>query len=144
VTKNTGSILLALLVIFLDRATKVVIDMTISHGTYIALFPYVGLTKVFNTGIAFGVGQTLAPVHLIVGIIIVGSLLYQFNTFPKSWHIPIALIIGAAIGNIIDRIIYPQGVLDFVSVSGFSVFNVADATITLAGIWLLILIIKKN
>jgi signal peptidase II len=54
------------------------------------------------------------------------------------WYVaPAALVFAGALGNLIDRLLY-SGVIDFISVGVWPVFNVADSVISIAVVWLLI------
>ena len=102
------------------------------------------LTRTYNTGIAFGLAKGFGIFNLIAALLIVGWILWFYKK-EQTHTLPLALIIGGAIGNIIDRILYyPNGVLDMISVPWFSVFNLADAAITLGAIILLIELMKKK
>jgi signal peptidase II len=96
--------------------------------------PWLSFTLVKNTGVAFGLFQGIPHFFTITSILIsLGAIyFYRFHLpYTKPWvQLSLGLIVGGAIGNIIDRI--RQGfVVDFVHVSWFpGIFNVADAAIT--------------
>jgi signal peptidase II len=98
------------------------------------LDPWLSLTLVKNTGVAFGLFQGIPHFFTITSILIsMGAIYFYRFHLPRSrpWvQLSLGLIVGGAIGNIIDRI--RQGyVVDFVHVSWFpGIFNVADAAIT--------------
>ena len=99
---------------------------------------FVGLSPMENAGVAFGV--TFFPLLqyiLIGGALILVSFLAYRSRQEKISSIAFGLIIGGALGNIIDRL--DDGfVTDFFQVGSFPTFNVADACITI-GVALLIL-----
>ena len=99
---------------------------------------FVGLSPMENAGVAFGV--TFFPLlqYILIGgaLILVAFLAYRSRQ-EKTSSIAFGLIIGGALGNIVDRL--DDGfVTDFFQVGSFPTFNVADACITI-GVALLIL-----
>ncbi|MEN9936657.1 MAG: hypothetical protein RLZZ387_3236 [Chloroflexota bacterium] len=96
--------------------------------------PWLSLTLVKNTGVAFGLFQGIPHFFTVTSILIsLGAIYFYRFHLPRSqpWvQFSLGLIVGGAIGNIIDRI--RQGfVVDFVHVSWFpGIFNIADAAIT--------------
>ncbi|MDR2758687.1 MAG: signal peptidase II [Spirochaetaceae bacterium] len=114
-----------------------------------------------NRAIAFSLGNTLPdfikPVLFIaVPLILLGGLVWYYF---KSWEITgiqrwvLAGIIGGGLGNLIDRICRPAGVVDFISVKFYGLFglvrwptfNIADASVVVSCIILLIsILVIKN
>ncbi|MFO7166696.1 MAG: signal peptidase II [Chloroflexota bacterium] len=96
--------------------------------------PWLSFTLVKNTGVAFGMFQGIPHFFTVTSILIsLGAIYFYRFHLPRSrpWvQLSLGMIVGGAIGNIIDRI--RQGfVVDFVHVSWFpGIFNVADAAIT--------------
>lgn len=129
--------LIAAAVIALDQAAKVEVWKLLGpvEGTTRPLIePWLSLTLVKNTGVAFGMFQGIPHFFTITSILIsLGAIYFYRFHLPHSarWvQLSLGLIVGGAVGNIIDRI--RQGyVVDFVHVSWFpGIFNVADAGIT--------------
>jgi len=142
--KNVGFFLFAAIVIlFLDRTVK---ELVLQYYTAdIEVIPnFFKFTFQQNTGVAFGmklpyvIQLILFPVLLIFGFYVVTTQL-DFNK--PSVQIISGCIAGAALSNFIDRIIY-QHVIDYISVSIYPVFNIADAFISV-GIFLLIIFYGK-
>jgi signal peptidase II len=98
----------------------------------------VGLQLAHNDGVAFSLrlGDMLQlPLILLALVFVVYLALHSERT--RMNHIGFGLILGGALGNVVDRI--PDGlVTDFVRVGSFPVFNVADACITIGVILLLL------
>ena len=147
---------LALAVILADQITKALIVKFIPIGTVGWAFAddLVRIVYVANKGVAFSLGSTLsqsfrgvlfsfAPLVVIGVVISVYFRNEEFNFFQR-WCI--CGIVGGGIGNIIDRIFRANGVVDFVDVKFFGifgldrwpVFNVADASIVVSGILLIV------
>jgi len=150
---NLISILLTLLVFFLDRVTKIKILNFSSENSKIFLNDYINLDLAWNTGIGFGLfssysGLIYNSISLIIGIILVFIvfLICKSNYINK---IILSLILGGAIGNFYDRIVY-YAVPDFIDIHynnfHWFTFNVADIFITIGVVILLFrdLVIKKN
>lgn len=95
------------------------------------------LTLVHNDGIAFSLKLKKELILILTAVMLVGLLFLFFQKYAsKTKAIALALILGGALGNFLDRIIW-GAVTDFVSVFSFPVFNFADAFITVGlAIWL--------
>jgi len=137
-------ILLAGPIIALDQWTKMLVRDNIPvGGTWMPwewLAPYARIVHWHNTGAAFGMFQNGSLVFTILAFIVSGLIIYYFPHIPTSdWILRLALgmqLAGAA-GNLIDRL--TQGrVTDFISIGTFAVFNVADSSITVGTIILVL------
>jgi len=152
-------------VIILDQITKAIIATT-AIGSRIWPSPESGLfhsdnilriIHVRNTAIAFSIGHDFPdPVKrllfvLLPVIVLVILVLYYLssNEFTRLQRWAVAGILGGGIGNMIDRIFRPEGVVDFIDVRFFGIlgferwptFNVADTSVVVSCILLLITII---
>ena len=129
----------------MDRYSKNLILNLLENEKYLFINNYLNLNLVFNTGIGFGLLSLNAGIYydmlsvLIFFIILV--LIYLMFKSKKSEKIFLSFIIGGAIGNLYDRIIY-KAVPDFIDfhIKDFHwfTFNIADIFISL-GIILMIL-----
>ena len=141
---------IALAVVVLDQIVKAIVRREIALNESITVIPgFFDLTRVHNTGTAFGfMNSTDFPFKtVILACIAIGALaalaIYAATLPANQWlaRIGLALILGGAAGNLIDRITAGY-VVDFVDLywSGwhFWAFNVADASITV-GVALMIL-----
>lgn len=110
----------------------------------IPLLPFLSFTMVWNEGISMGLppGEWLGRWGLVVLTAAISLwLLNWLRTSEKKFEaVALSLIIGGAIGNIIDRVIY-GAVVDFVHLHAwgynFYVFNAADSAITIGAVLLL-------
>ena len=134
----------AAIIVIIDQWTKYLVRTQVPYSEVWApwdwLLPFARVVHWQNTGAAFGMFQGMNLVFMILAIIVSGAIVYYFPFVPKEdWLIRLALGIqlGGALGNLIDRIQY-GAVTDFISVGSFAVFNVADASITV-GVVLLVL-----
>lgn len=130
-------------VVGLDQLTKQLVRNSIVPGEERRLLPGIELVDTRNHGVAFGF---LPGDQVLVTILIALALLallayFAFNVaLPLIW-LPTGMLIGGALGNILDRI-RSGSVTDFVKLPlGWPPFNLADASITL-GILALFLVIE--
>jgi signal peptidase II len=138
-------VLVAAGVVALDQATKALVRATIQPGEHRAVVPGVELVHTENTGVAFGaLSGGGAVVTAIIAIALVALLMY-FATHlrrPLFW-LPTGMLLGGAIGNVIDRV-RAGGVTDFVQIPlGFPAFNVADMSITF-GVLVLLYVLERH
>lgn len=135
--------LVALVVIVLDQLTKAWILQLLGpvEGTSRPLLgQWLSFTFVKNTGVAFGMFRGIPHFFTITSILIsIGAILFYRYQLPnhRPWvQVTLGLIVGGAIGNIIDRIRLSY-VVDFVHVSWFpGIFNLADSAITIGVVML--------
>jgi signal peptidase II len=137
-------------IVILDQITKTLVRDALSYGESRTLIPgFVDLTHVQNTGAAFGLLNSVDFPYKSVVMLVVASLalvaiaLYgtQLGFRDKIARIGLALILGGAFGNLLDRIIHGH-VVDFVDVYWndvhFWAFNVADAAISVGAVLVLL------
>ena len=91
----------------------------------------------FNTGIAFSqaTGSTTL-VTIVVLVVLTGLLVIASRTQGRGTAVALGLIIGGAIGNLVDRIVrqHTGGVIDFIDVQWWPVFNVADSAVSIGAV----------
>jgi len=143
-------------VIILDQASKAVIDaafgLASAHGPAPGLVvpteilgAFVRIAKTYNDGGLFGLFDATAPILAVASLVVIGILVVvQARSGPRaSWLTTVALglLLGGAIGNLIDRIRYGY-VIDWVDMGiggwRFYTFNVADSAISIAIVLLLL------
>lgn len=124
----------ALLVLVLDQASKVMVrQFLLSTGT--TSVPLVGdwvkLTYVENRGAAFGLLQDQSVFFIIVGIMVVAGILIGQRFVPAhqtALAVCLGMQLGGALGNMLDRLRFGH-VFDFVDLTFWPVFNIADSAI---------------
>ncbi len=124
---------LGLVVLGVDQLTKFFIRTYMEVGESIPEDGIVRLTYIRNTGSAFGLlsNQTLfLTIAAAIGICIIGYFFIKEAGFSRILSLSLALQLGGALGNIIDRIIFGY-VIDFVDLRVWPIFNVADSSITI-------------
>jgi signal peptidase II len=99
----------------------------------------------YNTGMAFSRGKDWGPVIGVLAMLIVVGLLVSLKRgTDRRADIAVGLIVGGAIGNLLDRLFRSPGwlrggVVDFVDLQWFPIFNVADSGITIGGALLVLI-----
>ncbi len=140
------------LIIALDQWTKNLVVQNIPFlGTWLPkslefLEPYARIVHWRNSGAAFGIFQNGNPIFITLAILASIFIVVYFPKIEKSeWPLRVAMVLqlGGAIGNLIDRLRF-SFVIDFVSVMDFPVFNVADSSITVGVVVLIIGIIIEE
>ncbi len=134
----------AVAVLLLDHATKLIALAKLALHESVALAPFLNLTLVYNKGAAFGflssasgwqnlffIGVALAACAVIL------YLVRRLADNDRLLAIALMLVLGGAIGNLLDRLLYGH-VVDFVDVYyrgwHWPAFNVADSAITIGAI----------
>jgi signal peptidase II len=133
-------------VVALDQWTKCLVrtNITLSDmwlpGSLSWLMPYARIVNWSNTGTAFGLFQGLGGIFTVLALIVAAVIIYYYPRVPaEDWwlRLAMALQLGGALGNLTDRVARGS-VTDFLSVGTFPVFNVADASITVGVIILVV------
>ena len=129
--------IVALLVIALDQWTKALVVQRWplpQTGEIELIGQWLALTYVRNEGIAFGLFQGVPQLFTVTALLIVAGAiyvyLYQMPASDRLLPVLLGLIVGGALGNVIDRIRFGY-VVDFIKTLGgrFPVFNVADSAV---------------
>ena len=145
---------IALSVVAFDQATKMwALESFFSPPRIIEVFSWFNLVPVWNTGISFGMLADYSDwmPGIISGLTIIISLVllaWLFVAVSVSIKLALSLILGGAVGNIIDRIRF-GAVIDFVDIHFFDfhwpAFNIADSAITIGvALFLLDGFLKKS
>jgi signal peptidase II len=139
--------LIAGLIVALDQWTKSLVrNNIVIGGTWLPeplewLSPYARIVNWYNTGAAFGMFQNGSVIFSVLAIIVICAIIYYFPQVDKSdWTLRLAMSmqLAGASGNLIDRLTHAGKVTDFISVGTFAVFNVADASISVGTVVLLL------
>ncbi|MDQ7821788.1 MAG: signal peptidase II [Candidatus Eremiobacteraeota bacterium] len=138
---------LAFLVIALDRFTKMLVLTSLAP---LESRPLVGrlilITHIHNFGGAFGLFSHMAFFFVVMGVIVPLLIVIFFKKLVakgRGWIVAAALIMGGALGNLIDRVTYGY-VVDFINIRVWPIFNVADIAITMGIIILFISMITEG
>jgi len=137
---------IAAVVLVFDVITKVLVVAYVDEGNPVEVIgDVVTLSLVRNPGAAFSMATgmtwllTIVAVCVVIGVIRIGSTLRSL-----WWAIGLGMVLGGALGNLIDRFFREPGpmrgmVVDFVSVGWWPTFNVADSNIVCGAILLVVL-----
>jgi signal peptidase II len=133
-----------LTIVVLDQLTKSWAVGALANGPKQIVGDTVELNLTRNGGSAFSRFQGITPI-LAVGAVIITFVLIRVlrRTTDRILVIGLALVLGGALGNLMDRIFRSPGfmrghVVDFVAVGWWPVFNLADSCITIGGILLVV------
>ena len=134
-------------IVALDQWTKWLVRTNILYGASWLpeslewLSPYARIVNWHNTGAAFGMFQGGSVVFTVLAFVVIGAIIYYYPRVEKTdWTLRIAMSmqLAGALGNLIDRLTQEGRVTDFISVGTFPVFNVADSSITVGTVILLL------
>ena len=138
---------LAAVAIALDQLTKALALARLGNGIRVALpGPLRGLRLVRNPGASLGLGSgSTWVISLIALAACLLIIVLALRTTSMVWTVVLSMAFSGAAGNLIDRVAYASGFLDGAVVDfldyGWSVGNVADVYLTLAGAAVVVLII---
>ena len=137
----------AFIVILLDQLTKLIITNSLELNQSIPIIKNIfHLTYLTNTGSVFGVLKGWQLPLIFFSVAVIGAVLYYLGEIKekeRALQFFMGFILGAAIGNLIDRILYGH-VIDFLDFRIWPVFNVADSFITISVIFLVVYFWKKT
>lgn len=143
--KNVYWLWISALVIFADQVTKQLVIKHLAWFEVQPLLPHLNLVHMRNTGAAFSMLSSLPPwVFALIGVAVSSAIVIWLRRNPRGQSIlaaALALVLGGALGNVIDRVRlgYVTDFIDFYwGTWHFAAFNVADAAISI-GAGLLIL-----
>lgn len=139
---------LSLAVVVFDQVTKVIASSSLGFGDVVTIFPFFDLQLSYNSGAAFGFlgsaggwQQVFFSIVAVFAIILLVGWMARQPRHKIKYTIGLALILGGAAGNLIDRVLYGH-VTDFILLHwqshNFPNFNIADSGITI-GVLLLML-----
>ncbi|HHV29713.1 signal peptidase II [Acetivibrio mesophilus] len=135
-------IILIAVFVAVDQFTKYIVICNIEFGDRISVINnFFYLTHWRNTGAAWGIMQNgrfvLVPVTIVLSVLLAYFIYKNSNKF---FRFSLSMILGGALGNLIDRIFRPDGVVDFLDFQfgsyHFPVFNAADTFVVVGTILL--------
>ncbi len=138
------NILIVVLVVMADQMIKALVVANMALGEAIELLPFLAIYHARNDGIAFSMFSGVGDVGLaaLAGVVLVVVMILWIKTPAdrRLTHFGLAIIVGGAIGNLIDRVLLGY-VVDYVyfhtPVWAFAIFNLADACITVGAMVIL-------
>ena len=146
-------IIVAVIAICFDQLTKIIIRRTVAiSGPIKVIEGWFNITYAKNTGMAFGMLRGWNPVFIIVVFVAIGFIFVYYRQFKASgWmRISLGLLLGGALGNLIDRIIFGY-VTDFLQFRWWFVhlrwwpsFNIADACVVAGAIMVILGMFERS
>lgn len=137
---------LAALVIGVDQVVKVIVSANLKDGHVVdVLGGLVRFDYTSNTGAAFGMFRAGGGVFAAIAIVVCAAILAYYRRIARSpllVRLALGLILGGALGNLIDRIRLGY-VIDFIDLRWWPVFNLADSAIVLGVCLLLIHTVRQ-
>ncbi len=131
-------------IVFLDQLTKNAVRQSLNYGESWMplewLAPYARILHIQNTGAAFGMFKDGSLIFTGLAILVTIFIIYYYPQVPKEeWPLRLAMgmQMGGALGNLIDRLRLGH-VTDFISVGNFPIFNIADSSISVGAVVLIL------
>lgn len=145
-----AGLLLAALIAAVDQWTKYVAEAELSDGRRIDLVgDLFGLRLAYNTGAAFSLFTDATMVLTVIAAVASVALVVAVSrSHHLAWSLTLGLLLGGAVGNLVDRLLREPGpgrgaVVDFFDLPNFPVFNVADCAVV-CGAALVILVSARG
>jgi signal peptidase II len=139
------SVGIAAVVVLLDQATKRWAVSTLVDGHTVDVIGSLRFNLTFNSGMAFSQGRGAGPLIGLVALVVIVVLLISLRRNGSMLSaVGIGLVIGGAIGNVLDRVfrsgegVLGGAVVDFIDLQWWPVFNVADMAVTVGGVILVL------
>lgn len=142
-------------VLAVDFATKLIAVNTLSprHVPHEIIGNVVRFTLSYNPGAAFGMhlGPGSRWIFAVLSVVIVAVMLRvtaDLTRVSKLAAIGVPIVIGGALGNLLDRVLQRDGVVDFIDIGvgavRFWTFNVADSAVTIGAICLILALWREE
>jgi signal peptidase II len=144
------SVFVAVVIAVLDQMSKAWALRDLADGRVIHVIWTLQFNLTYNRGMAFSRGTGVGPIIGVIGLVVVVMLLLSLRrTDNVLTRLATGLIIGGAMGNILDRLFRDSGwmrgaVIDFVDFQWWPVFNVADMAIMIGAATMIVAMLKYN
>jgi signal peptidase II len=133
-------------VVGVDQLSKWLVESALAPGQRVDVVGELfGLRLYYNPGAAFSLGTSITPVlTTFAAVASVVMVVLLTRTTSLAWGLAVGLLLGGAVGNLVDRLARPPGfargeVVDFFQLPSFPIFNVADiCVVTGAGLVVLL------
>ena len=139
--RRTALLLLtAAVVLLVDVISKVIVVATLTAGEEVDVVGHVlRLTLTRNAGAAFSVGTSATVLFSVVAVGVVVVIAREARRLTSAgWALTLGLLLGGALGNLVDRLLRSPGplrghVVDWIELPHWPVFNLADSAIVVGG-----------
>jgi len=142
-------VLVAAFVVVLDQLVKwFMVEYREGREPLTIVGDFLKISVIRNPGAAFGLGGGVTVVFSFIALVVAFVVIRQARTMTSTgWAVALGALLGGALGNLVDRLLrepaFGRGaVVDYVDVRYFSVFNLADAALTLSAISIAILALR--
>ncbi len=142
---------LAAVWVLLDQLTKAWAERALADGEPVQVVgDLLRLHLTYNSGAAFSLGTGMTGILTMIASAIVLVVMWQaFKVRSLPWAIALGLLLGGAVGNLIDRYFRAPGpgqghVVDFLRLPNFPIFNVADIGVTTAACLIALLALRGH
>ncbi|MFH1409770.1 MAG: signal peptidase II [Nanoarchaeota archaeon] len=130
-------------VFILDQISKMAIRSTMSlHDKIWLIKPLLSLTYTTNTGAAFSILQNQNILLIGISVLVLGGIAFYSRTSPLQLMLPLGLITGGILGNLMDRLLLGS-VVDFIDLQVWPVFNAADSSLVIGAVIIAFASFKK-
>ncbi|MGA8046798.1 MAG: signal peptidase II [Dermatophilaceae bacterium] len=140
------SLLVALGVVVIDQATKIWALRALTPGESVPVIgELIQLTIIRNPGAAFSIGNQATWLLTLVAVVVLAVVLGSLRRLGHlGWALCLGLLLGGAVGNLVDRLVREPGVgrghvVDFIDYGGLFIGNVADIAIVVAAVTIALL-----
>lgn len=144
------SLLMSAIIVLLDQVSKAWALVVLADGRIIHVVWTMQFNLTYNRGMAFSRGTGIGPIIGVIGLVVVVLLLLSLRRADNALtRVATGLIIGGAVGNILDRLFRGSGwmrgaVIDFIDFQWWPVFNVADMAIMIGAATMIVAMLKYN
>jgi signal peptidase II len=134
----------AAVVVVIDQLTKWWAINALADGPIVIIEDVLQFRLTFNTGASFSILANSGPLIAVVVFGVIGLIIFVLGDASRRLEaVALGLVLGGAVGNLLDRLFRGDGfldgaVVDFVDFSFFATFNVADAAVTIGVVLLLL------
>lgn len=141
---------IVLVVVLADVLTKTWAVRALADGPVWLVGESVGFVLSFNSGSAFSIVQSGAPVLAVVAIVAAGVLVRTVLRTDDVWMVVgLSLVLAGALGNLVDRVFRAPSflhgaVIDFVKVGPWPLFNVADSAISIGAVLIVVRVLLEG
>ena len=138
-TRTSLFVLVSVFIVTADQIAKHWAATSLNDGHVVPVIWTLQFNLAFNSGMAFSQGTNLGP---LIGVLAMGATVALVFALQKCSTIfsgvSIGLVLGGAVGNILDRLFRDEGwlrgsVVDFIDFQWFPIFNIADMGVTIGG-----------
>jgi len=137
--------LCAAVVVGADQLSKSAVESSIVPGEERGVLPGIQLVDTRNRGVAFGIlpGNHVAVTVLVAAVLVLLLVYFALHASRPLMWLPTGMLIGGALGNVIDRLRH-GAVTDFIKLPlGWPPFNLADSSITV-GVVILFALVERE